>query len=257
MSLLKGGYGYIQPMGGRMINGRYTNSPFISTGYERANNRKFYEMISPYSRTKHKEGFLNALNKLITRNVSTAYHMLHSIHGFTQSLSHSGVINAIVHENIHPGNVPFTLRQIKIFDDILSTLYWQTFRKEPNVSNTTSGATVRFTQLVMMTLTSALPNYIYDQSKDIDNYTINYKKMQDQLKHENPSFDTDTKPEYFINEDRLSQITMQIICKYTKAKYYNNINLFTFALNSSINQLIRCNLYVTCNANKPTDNSFK
>ena len=137
-----------------------------------------------------------------------------NIHGYTQSLSHGGVINAVVHENIHPGNVPFTLAQVKIFDDFYSTTYWETFRKQKNVSNTLSGG---FYRLVMSIISTVIPRmYIYDQSKDIENYTINYKRMEDQIKHENPSFNTESKPDYFINEDRLSQITMQVILGNTR-----------------------------------------
>ena len=214
--LATGGYSVMQTQsGGRKINGRETNSPFYSAGFERGNNRKFYKMISPYSRSKYNFEMLNTFNTINRkpRKHRIPYAMT-NIHGFTQSLSHAGVINAVVHENIHPGNVPFTLRQVKIFDDLYSTMYWETFRKQKKASDTTKGGLY---QIVMKLVTSILPSmYIYDQSKDIDDYTVNYKRMEDQLKHENPSFSTESKPEYFINEDRLSQVTMQVMMGNTR-----------------------------------------
>ena len=213
--LMYGGYNFIKNQkGGRMVNKRHTNSPFYSSGFDRANNRKFYKMISPYPRTKGNFDFLNTFSKVNNkkRKHRIPYAMT-NIHGYTQSLSHGGIVNAVLYENIHPGNIPFTLTQVKIFDDLFSTIYWQTFRQSSNVTDTATGKTFRIIQL----LTSMLPKiYIYDQSKDIENYTINYKKMSDQIKHENPSFNTESRPEYFINEDRLSQITMQIVLGNTR-----------------------------------------
>ena len=213
MLMIEGGYGFIKKqIGGRKVNGKYTNSPFFSTGFGRANNRKFYKMIAPFSRSRNNDETLNALSKINNKKRKHRIpYAMSNIHGYTQSLSHSGIINAVVHENIHPGNVPFTLAQIKLFDDVIGTLYWDMIKKKSKVKGEEETfSIVKLLSLIIPTM------YIYDQSKDIDNYTINYKKMEDQLRHENPSFDGESKPEYFINEDRLSQITMQIILGNTR-----------------------------------------